>query len=361
MSDAPKQSEKKSSSSSWKWIITWLMIFALAGFVVWQMKRADKIESAHMIALQDSLNNQMSDSESVLGLLKTHEAQINTLAEHYNEMVTSIQSMSAFMTGNTQAWMLAQTQQYLEMAVVQAVLLNDPQVAISLLDAADLNLEQINNPNLLGVRKAIATDRNNLASMNTTNKESVIIALNTLAEETPKLKQILQAPSKAADTTPDENASTTANWQASLNRTWKELKSLVRIRKHDQNLTPYHPLEQHELLDENLQLMLRQAAFSVTRGEQSLYMNNLENAQAWLKTYYDQEDPNVLASLKVIRKLLEQNIAVNTPEHFASVDAWREFVKAQAQGQAQPPAQSPQETSAAPAPAEAPAAEETSE
>jgi uroporphyrin-3 C-methyltransferase len=305
--------------------ITWLAILALAGAMIWQFIDKNKSESKNLDTLAQTTDKQQQALEQISEILVVHDKQFQQIAEHSNQVVASIKELDAIVRGDSHTWRLMQVQNFLEMAMVQATLLNDSTSAINLLAAADNSLKTIDNPNLIPVRKALQADIATLASNPTSNISNIILQLEGIAVAIPNLPHKIRLHQESAadtQTTPSD----TNKWEARAQSTWQELKSLVRIQRHDEPITPYFSQNDTSLINENLSLMLEQASFAAARHYSVLYKQEIKHAQDWVKQYYDLNDPKVLEVDKTLSMLAALPVATEANLHLKTVDAWANFV-----------------------------------
>lgn len=306
--------------------ITWLAILGLAILMAWQLFYSDKSESKKIKTLIATTDKQQQALEQVSGILTTYDEQFQQIATHSNQIVASVKELDAIVRGDSHTWRLMQIQNFLEMAMVQATLLNDSTSAINLLAAAENSLKTIDNPNLIPVRKALQADIATLANNPTSNVSAIILQLEAMAENVPNLPHKIRlhkdVPNNDTETPPTEEI----KWEQRAENAWKELKSLVRIQRHDQPVTPYFSQDDIWLINENLSLMLEQASFAAARHYGTLYQQELKHAQAWLKQYFDLNDPAVQQVEQTLSHLLLLPVASDTNLHLKTVDAWAVFV-----------------------------------
>jgi uncharacterized protein HemX len=151
--------------------------------------------------------------------------------------------------------------------------------------------------------------------------------LNTIINEVPDL------PQKTQDAKPEEaKQEIKENWKATANNAWQELKSLVKIRKGGELLTPHISKDEHYLINENLQLILQQASFAALKGDQIVYSQQLQRAVDWLNKYYDTNNETVQKAIAIVSKLKAEKMAADkSAQQLQSVNAWQQYL-GQAQG-----------------------------
>lgn len=305
--------------------LTWLAILILAAIVGWVIVKKDRTETGTLKTLQETSEKQQQALEQITSILTTHDQQFKQVAEHSNQLLSGLKELDTLVRGDNQAWRLMQVQNFLEMAMVHATLLNDTTTAINLLAAADNGLKAIHNPNLLPVRQALQADINMLANQPSNNIPTIILHLEAIAEMVPNLPHKIQL-HKEFKTDEDQAQTSGSKWEQRANEAWQELKSLVRIRRHDEPVTPYFSQDDIWLINENMSLILEQASFAAARHYSVLYKQEIKHAQDWVKQYYDANDPNVQQVTQTLAQLAQLPVASNTNLHLKTVDAWATFI-----------------------------------
>jgi uroporphyrin-III C-methyltransferase len=312
-------------------MFTWLAILALAGAMAWQFFYSDSSESKKIATLTEASEKHQQALEQISGILTTNEQQFQQIADHSNQLVASVKELDAVVRGDSHTWRLMQVQNFLEMAMVQATLLNDTGSAINLLAAAENSLKRIDNANLIPVRKAIQNDILMLANHPVSNVSTIILQLDGIVDQVPTLPHKIRAQKESEPQAPTPAGK---DWENRVNTTWQEIKSLVRIQRHDQPVTPYFSKDDIWLINENLSLILEQASFAAAHHYEALYKKQLTHAQEWLKQYYDTNDPAVQKASQTLTDLSKLPVASEINLHLNTVDAWGTFVSStQAGGQ----------------------------
>src|SRR5207244_941365 len=81
------------------------------------------------------------------------------------------------------SWELAESQYLIKLAVYNVSLVNNPALAMKLLQAADKNLQQLPDPDLLPVRKTLADNIAKLNATPTVDVAGLILKLQALQHE----------------------------------------------------------------------------------------------------------------------------------------------------------------------------------
>lgn len=349
MSDTMTPPAAEGKKSNFILIFTWIVLMGIVGYLVLErlMPQA-QAENQSLVEILQTQGKQAESIEQITKILSVYDSQFKQIADHDVQIVSSLKQLDQAVNAGNSAWNLMQIQRYIEQAVVQADLMNNPDSAAQLLDIADMQVQRMNNPNFLPLRQALAKDKQMLTTGVSTTRENVVLALNAVIETIPTLKQRTQLLEPIEQNPATDNAAET--WKDHLKRSLSELRSLIVVRHHEDSIPAYFSPNEAEIVNENLQLMLLQSAYAASLGRQGLFENNLDMAIAWFNRYYDLNSPlgaNVLASLK---KIKTQTIAEQKLTQFASIAAWNQILRST--GLSKSPKISEPEPTPEPAPAE---------
>ncbi len=315
----------KPSGNVTLWLLTWIAMIAIASFTVWQKENTDHAESAHMKALVKTLESQEEVLNTLTGMIEAHDQQFAQIAEHSNDLVEAIKSLSQQINQDNQTWRIVQVQSYIEQAMVEISLMQDPKTAFQLLSAAQYQIQQLNDPKLAPLNDAINNDKNALLEALPVDKTELTSAINVIIQEVPNFpQQTLEINNLAKD-----DASTTNgkfNWKHEIKTTLNELRGLIQIRRHGEPITPYISNDQRYLINENLQLILQQANFAALQNKQGLYTQQINIAIKWLQTYYDTSNLDVQDTITFLQKINTQVVAPVMPQTFQSLEAWNQYL-----------------------------------
>jgi len=269
-----------------------------------------------------------SDNADIQDKLAGAEKELKTLKETQDTMRAAIDKVNTDLSRNRTEWSLTEAEQLLVIANNRLQLARDTHSALAALRAADQQLQQLANPNLLPVRREIAREIAQLEPLDKTDVSGITLRLATLADGVDRLPlepdMEMQQNAKPADNTgAAQVASSDTGWRQSAHGLWQDLLSLVRIRNNLQAQRPLLPPEQQYFLRENLRLMLYGAQQALLQGNIPTYQQNLKSAQRLLKDFYDVRSQNVIAVQGELDKLQSTKIVADLPDISASLDMLR--------------------------------------
>lgn len=255
--------------------------------------------------------------------------EMTQLREHRDTVRAAIAKMQGELSRSRNEWLLSETEQLLISAHHRLQLARDIPSALGALRAADRQLVQLANPNLLPVRRDIARVIGLLQSLEAADVAGITLRISVLAESLDRLplrRQVRPAVASA----PIEKPKTGGGWRDSAHTLWQDLLGLVRIRSDAGAALPLLPPEQQYFIRENLRLMLFGAQQSILQGNVGTYRQNLGIARRWLREHYDSEHAGVKNAIAEVDKLLDVKLARELPDISAPIDILRRLSGRQA-------------------------------
>ena len=255
--------------------------------------------------------------------------EMTQLREHRDTVRTAIAKMQGELSRSRNDWLLSETEQLLISAHHRLQLARDIPSALGALRAADRQLVQLANPNLLPVRREIARVIGLLQALEAADVAGITLRISVLAELLDRLPLRRQV-RPAAISAPEEKPKAGSGWRDSARTLWKDLLALVRIRSDAGAALPLLPPEQQYFIRENLRLVLYGAQQSILQGNVVTYRQNLGIARRWLREHYDSEHTGVKNAIAELDKLLDVKLARELPDISAPIDILRRLSGRQA-------------------------------
>lgn len=215
-----------------------------------------------------------------------------------------------------EVWQQAEARYLLRIAAHRLDLQRDVRGALRLLRRADAVLAELDDPAWYDARTRLAEDINALDNVDRTDLQGLFARLEALKADLDGLPvrdtRFRQPPSKAQPAAADDSF-----WSALT----EQLSGLLRIRRLDSAAKPLLPPEEAVYLQLNLRLMLERAQLAAMRGEQSLFEQSLDNAAAWLRDYFDADQPPVPGMLDTLAALEQVQLQPPLPDISGSLEA----------------------------------------
>ena len=270
---------------------------------------SDSTLQSRMAALQDELERQADTLESVPGRMSNVESS-----------VAALQGASA---GARDTWLLAEAEYYMQIANAQLQLGNNPQLAMLALEMADERVVQMANPALTDVRRALSDELAALEAMEKPDLQGATLTLASLARVVDSL------PLRAAGSTAGEAESVPDEEAGAAERAWASVKDalsgLVKVTPPDEETRALLTPDASRLIRNNLALQLQAARLALLRGEQAIFEQSLDDADALLEQYFDTGSAQVASVQDTIAEIRDSMVAVKAPDISESLRLIRQF------------------------------------
>jgi len=289
-------------------------------------------------ATRDSLNTLGQRLDSLAARDVASVTELQSLERRLNERVQgfeslpgrisnlegSISSLQGISTGVRDAWLLAETEYYMQIANAQLQLAGNPYLASLALSFADERLLQLADPALTEVRRALSDELRAIEIMEKPDIEGVTLTLASLAGvvDSLPLRQEVDVPDEATDEI-DQNLSGIDRAFASLKRT---VRDIVSVRRTDEATEPLIAPDAVYFLRANLGLQLQAARLALLRSEKEIFEQSLDDASDWLSRYYDTESAPVQSALATIAEIRNGLFSVSPPDISESLRLLRQHL-----------------------------------
>ena len=277
--------------------------------------------ASQVAALQKAQENQKSELE---GVIKQQADQLNE-AKHQQETLAKqldeLQQKVAVISGSdAKTWLLAQADFLVKVAGRKLWSDQDVTTAAALLKSADASLADMNDPSLIGARRAITDDIAILSAVSQVDYDGMILKVNQLANQIDNLRLADNNDDDSPmDADSDELSSSISEWRVNLQKSWQNfMDSFITVRRRDETAVPLLAPNQDIYLRENIRSRLLVAAQAVPRHQEETWKQSLDNVSTWVRAYYDTDDATTKAFLDEVDKLSQQSITMTVPETLQS-------------------------------------------
>ena len=277
--------------------------------------------SGQLAALQKAQESQKSELE---GIIKQQADQLNeakrqqeTLAKQLDEVQQKVAVISG---SDAKTWLLAQADFLVKLAGRKLWSDQDVTTAAALLKSADASLADMNDPSLIGARRAITDDIATLSAVSQVDYDGMILKVNQLANQIDNLRLADNNDDDSPmDSDSDELSSSISEWRVNLQKSWQNfMDSFITVRRRDETAVPLLAPNQDIYLRENIRSRLLVAAQAVPRHQEETWKQSLDNVSTWVRAYYDTDDATTKAFLDEVDKLSQQSITMTVPETLQS-------------------------------------------
>ncbi|ENE7049225.1 uroporphyrinogen-III C-methyltransferase [Klebsiella variicola] len=277
--------------------------------------------SGQLAALKKAQESQKSELE---GIIKQQADQLSQ-AKHEQETLTKqldeLQQKVAVISGSdAKTWLLAQADFLVKLAGRKLWSDQDVTTAAALLKSADASLADMNDPSLIGARRAITDDIATLSAVSQVDYDGMILKVNQLANQIDNLRLADNNDDDSPmDSDSDELSSSISEWRVNLQKSWQNfMDSFITVRRRDETAVPLLAPNQDIYLRENIRSRLLVAAQAVPRHQEETWKQSLDNVSTWVRAYYDTDDATTKAFLDEVDKLSQQSITMTVPETLQS-------------------------------------------
>ena len=313
-----------------KTILLLLLVAALAGsswfgWMQWQ-QRAVLAESlqARLTAFEGQIERQQQVTvragQQQSKAIKTLQDQLYSLRLLTNRQAEQILTLGTATRGD---WLLAEAAYLVRLANQRLQVERSVDNPLAILESVDGIFVQINDPELLAVRNALAVDIAALRMVEKVDPEGIYLELQAIsaALETlsilephadPEAVQLAQA-GQDSEQPPSSLAET-------LQRFSDNFGNLIVLQRRQQPIEPLLNGAEQTMVRQNLYLLLEQAQSALLREEQRIYSISLTKAEALLRRYF-QLNSESEASIARLQILAERSVNQTLPDISGSQNA----------------------------------------
>jgi uroporphyrin-3 C-methyltransferase len=347
---APKaaaQPRRGTSPVSWLALFLALLTLAAVGYMIMEERRTRAAEEASSVSVErlasrvdesrqslsrlddslDSLVSSYEDLESRITALQRELEQradvLDSLPGRMSNLENSVAALQGASAGARDTWLLAEAEYYMQIANAQLQLGNNPRLAMLALEMADERVVQMANPALTDVRRALAQELAALEAMEKPDLEGATLTLASLARVVDSL------PLRATGSKGDDDADGADEEQGAVARAWASVKDamsgLVTVTPPDEETRALLTPDAAHLIRSNLALQLQAARLALLRGEQAIFEQSLDDADALLAQYFDAGSAQVASAQQTVAEIRDSMVAVKAPDISESLRLIRQF------------------------------------
>ncbi len=237
------------------------------------------------------------------------------------------QRLSDLSVEDRKAWQIAEVQYLLRLANQRLIMTGDTMSAEALLRSADNILRELDDPNLHGLREAVAGDTAAVRAVPRLDMQGLYLRLEALIRQTDALVLFeLPTRSEAAAVEPAEG------WQDRLSQGFDaavaKLSEYIVVSRRDVPVETLMDPQYEGLVRQNMRMLLEQAQVAMLSGNELLYRQSLERAEGWVTQFFKADQQAAQAMTEELRLLRDERVTVVLPDLTASLNALSEAMKA---------------------------------
>ncbi|WP_293759542.1 uroporphyrinogen-III C-methyltransferase [uncultured Aquitalea sp.] len=267
-------------------------------------------------------------TEQALTAARATDAKLAVLDARVSESAgqyATLNGMYQELTKNRSDWLLSEVEHTLSIASQQLQLAGNVPAAISALDMVDARLSKFDRPQLIGVKKAVATDLEKLKALPYLDTVGLTVKLDRLMLSADNLPLVVDA--HHLQDQPGKKAAAPTNapiWERLLSDISKSLGELVHIRRMDKPEALLLSPEQSFFLRENLKMRLLDARLALIQRDGVTYEADIAAAQNYAQRYFDNDAAATRQWLATLIELKSAPLSVTLPDLNASLKAVRD-------------------------------------
>lgn len=325
-----------------------VLVIALGVGIYYHGHQQAQAEIAANQALQDQLaalqSSQQQDKQQIDSLLSQQEKSLQDATRqqaNYNRQLGELQDKVASISGSdAKTWMLSQADFLVKLAGRKLWADQDVTTAAALLKSADASLADMNDPSLIGVRKALNEDVGSLSAVTQVDFDGIILKVNQLSNQVDNLRLAdNDTDDSPMDSDSGELSGSLNQWRQNLSKSWHNFMSdFITIRRRDTSAEPLLAPNQDVYLRENIRSRLLIAAQAVPRHQNEIYKQSLETVSTWVRAYFDTTDPATKAFLADIDTLSQQSVSMDVPDQLKSQPMLEKLMQTRVRNLLQQPA-----------------------
>ncbi|EMM0381854.1 uroporphyrinogen-III C-methyltransferase [Pluralibacter gergoviae] len=350
------ESQKGNKTSLTLSVIAIAIALAAGAGMYGLMKKQDASQNStnealvnQVTALQNAQASQKAALEAVIKQQSEQLAAAKQLQAGQAKQLDELQQKVATISGSdAKTWLLAQADFLVKLAGRKLWSDQDVTTAAELLKSADASLADMNDPSLIGARRAIANDITTLSGVAQVDYDGIILNVNQLSNQIDNLRLADNNDDDSPmDSDGTELSGSLSEWRVNLRKSWQNfMDNFITVRRRDETAVPLLAPNQDVYLRENIRSRLLVAAQAVPRHQEETYKQALDNVSTWVRAYYDTDDATTKGFLDALDKLSQQNINMDVPDSLQSQPVLEKLMQTRVRNLLAQPAAATQASSA---------------
>ena len=200
-------------------------------------------------------------------------------------------------------------------------------MAVTVLENIESRLSRFEQADLLPIKQAVSSDLAALKNQPYLDISGTALRLDRLETAVAGMPLVLESTLQPgqAEAAPQEDPNASW-WQRTWNKTLHGLGNLVEVRKLNNGDAMLLAPEQAYFVRENLRLRLLDARIALMQHNGEVFLSDLNNAEATVKQYFDNQSPATQAWLKELAELKSVDMRTVSNESLkASLAAVRNY------------------------------------
>jgi uroporphyrin-3 C-methyltransferase len=257
-------------------------------------------------AVESQVASQQGQSGEDQASISAVQGSVRSLEQRLSATESGLVSVAASSQNSSVELDIAEIDFLLRTASERLQLFSDPTAADLALQAADVQIEALNDPMFLSVRQRIASSRQALAMVPRIDRVELSTQLAALQSKVPDLPFRGEAETQPEPVLPDD-----AGWWESFKQSMSSLVTVRRRVPEDQSLLS---LDDKDYLRQGLWLQFESARLALMRNDTSVYSGSLDRVNDTVEQFFQNGSSGVQALLLEVAALKQVNIAPEMPD-----------------------------------------------
>jgi uroporphyrin-3 C-methyltransferase len=298
---------RATSPVAWLALFLSLLTLAAVGYVIVEDRRTRAVEEASSQSL-----------ERLAGRVDESRESLSTLDASLEDLVSSDEALESRIAGLQDDF-----ERQAELLESLPGRVSNLENSVAALQGASAGARDTWLPALTDVRRALTDELAALEAMEKPDLQGATLTLASLARVVDSL------PLRPAGSAADDMKSGADGEPGAAGRAWASVKEamsgLVKVTPPDEETRALLTPDAARLIRSNLALQLQAARLALLRGEQAIFEQSLEDADALLEQYFDGGSAQVASAQATIAEIRDSMVAVTAPDISESLRLIRQF------------------------------------
>lgn len=285
-------------------------------------------QSVNQKIIQQFSQNKRNSANEISALVSKVEQISRIESSNQNAIAQVQQKLASLGQKQPSDWLLQEAEYLIRVASRSLWLEKTPRTAVSLLQDAELRIQELNDPQFLSLRQTIQQDIAQLKLLPTLATDEVILKLMVLDQHIKQLPMALfEIPEMYQTESSLELTDNATDWRENLAKTWhKFTNEFFTVTRRTGNIEPLMSPQFQQNLRENLSLKVQTAIWAASKSNSKIYLQSLSATERWINEYFDLTKIENQHFLDTINTLKTATINVDYPNKLASLQAIRQVL-----------------------------------
>lgn len=259
-----------------------------------------------LIAVENQLEGLRGQTGQDQATISAMQGNVRSLEQRISTAESGLISVAAASQNSSVALDIAEIDFLLRAATDRLQLFADPVAADLALQAADVQVEALNDPMYLSVRQRIASARQALAQVPSVDRVQLTSRITDLQSRVAGLPFRGEVSPQPEPELPED-----AGWWQSFKHS---LSSLVTVRRRVPEDESLLSLDDKDYLRQGLWLQFESARLALMRNDSGVYNGSLDRVNTTVEQFFQSGSPEVEALLAGVGALKQVNISPELPD-----------------------------------------------